>query len=1121
MSDSKPLKDALILHFGAYHDFIEEEEVPHIISPSGISESLNINLNECYEYLSEFEKKGLIFKDVRRIKRYKNKREVYFLTELGRQKEERIRDDIKDRNLKIEQENEIKEVSFDELERYIDKKISPAKLFLNLERESKLDISSMGENEEAIVGREDELDELKNLLRKVKEDRCRAVFIEGETGMGKSRLILRLNKIAKNEGFKVLNGYCQRDISDPYFPFKKALDQLEDVEKELKDFFPSDPNESEIEDMDALDARRKTTFFETVRFLKTLSSQQPLLISIDDMQWADKGTLKLFHYMTDKLENSPVLLATAYRPGEIDPGHQLKDTFQRMARTHLRHRIKLTPLGKDSTEELMRLMLGIKDFPDELVSLIHEKTKGNPLFIKEIIRQMIEENKIDTKKGKYPDDDDFVVPDVIEPVIRKRVKQLDDETQKVLQLGSVIGEKIPLRLLQECSEIDEMKLLDHIDIIVENDIWKETQDQEKYEFEFDHSLIKDTIYEGLGDWLERRKLHKKVAKGIESIYEGDSLENLYPDLAHHYEEAENILSSFKYYVKAAKKAEGVYAHEDAVEMYKAAVKQHSELEEKKGSQIVEIEDEEFEGEKIEILDILERISKVCNILGKYDKSRKYLQKGLNKLNFIEKNQNSLKTDLTVTTQKMKLLRKIGETRLHQGKYENVLNTTERGLSLEKKEDELNKKGKKDSEPTRKEVLKQNKERCKLLSIKGRALLRVGDYQESLEIFRKEKRAAEELKSIKGVGQAYHDLGMIYLQKGDLEKAKRNLKEAINIWNELKEMRERSKSLNNLGVVYHLLGSFEDALEYWEKGLSTLQKIGDKRGTAVLLNNIGELQHQKGELERALDKYKKSLDLCQKIGIMSPETMALINMGNLHKDRGELKEAYEHYQKALKISEDIVDKIHRAEALDRIGDIYFLEGKLNEALEKYDTALHIREEIGVKRGIGASLGRIGNVHRKKGKTKEAVKKYSKSIELSNKAGNRVETVKNLCGITRAYLDEEHQEKASQKIEEAQNIVDEVGLSLLSPRVKLVKGLVYHEENKFDEAEAAFEEALQISEKLGLKIDQTRVLFELAKLLREKEGEKKAKEALDKMTKLASDIGMTRLKRKTEKMFKEAG
>ncbi|MBS3817427.1 MAG: tetratricopeptide repeat protein [Candidatus Thermoplasmatota archaeon] len=1079
MSSSHSIRDLVILHLGAYQEFIDEEEVPYQNSPSSISQTLDITLNRCYEVISELEKKGFIFQDRRKTKKSGRKRKVYFLTEQGKKRENEIREELEDETVELDGNEVIEEIQQDE----------------DLPDESK----------KTLIGREEEIERLKELLEEAQKDRCRAVFIEGETGLGKSRLLSELKDIAEERGFKVLRGYCKRETLDPYFPFREALKDIEGVEKELSDIFSSRSEEIEVNiaDKESLDAERRTTFFRTTELLREIAAEQPLVISIDDIQWADKGTLKLFHYMTDKLKESPVFLAATYREGDVEPGDPLKDTIQRMARKHLHHEIKLTPLGKAETRETLEKILETDKFPEDLVGLIHEKTNGNPLFMREIIEEMIDEDIIDPKEDRYPEsEDDFIVPGVIKPVVKKRVMRLDDWTRDILQWGSVIGGRIPLILLQECTGMGEMELLDHIESLIDTKIWEETGERD--EVEFTHGLIEEIIYDGLGEWLEKKYHHRTVAEAMKTVY-GLDFEDIYSEIARHFEKGEEYHESFKYYVEAAEVAERVYAHEDAVDMYESALAQSSRLRDLKGTDMLEKPFEGSEGE-IDEIDILERVSGIYSLLGDYEKARTYLDDALDRLGIINKKERLVEKDIHFSSRKMKLLRKMGETWLEQGEYERVLKTTERALSLETGKQKV--EGEEEHEVS--------KERSESLSVKGRAIMRMGDYERSLKIFREEKETAEDMDDIKALGQAHHDLGSIYLQKGELEKAEENFKEAIELRERSEERRLHSKSLNNLGVLYHIRGELDQALEYWNKALNTLRTIGDERSMAALLNNIGELYFFKGDLERAADNCRECLDISEKIGSQSTKAMVLLNLGRIFEYRGKTEEALERYERGLEIADEFDDSLRKGEALGLIGSILETKGKFDEALEKHEQSLDILEEMGIKRAMGSSLRRTAELYREMDDTESAIEYHSRALDLSEKTNHQIEIVMNLCGLAESRLIEGDTDEAADNIKRAQDMLEDVDVPLRTPRISLVLGMVEREEGDLDEAEKMFKLALDQSEEMDLRKDRVRALYELGRSLKNRE-DQEARDMLEEVIDLTEKMGWNTLKDKTESIL----
>ncbi len=514
-----------------------------------------------------------------------------------------------------------------------------------------IDLADTENNDEVFVGRKEEQNRLRETLKEVKEEGTKTIFIEGEAGIGKTSLVSKIIPFSEELGFNFLSGTCQSETSDPYLPFKEAFSEyIEGKSDHQKDSssmaFMGAGEEHKAEDKEMFDAKKKETFYETTNNVREIAEEQPLVVFLDDLQWVDKATLDILSYMNEKLEETQILFIGTYRPEDVSEDHNLTEMMHRLERRNKFEKLELKLLSYENTRKIVEAVLGEEDIPKDFLKRLHDKTEGNPLFIKESIRQMIDDGVIDPEEDKYPErGDDISFSEMIQNVIERRVNRLEDETNKIIEMGSIIGGEISFDLLSKTAEMDEIEVLNHIDVLVENQLWEE--DPNKDSFYFSHDLIEETVYDRIKG-MKKKLLHKKMANNIEELYEGE-IEDWYSDLARHHEKAENFDEAVDRYLDAGEKFEEMYATEDALEMYEKALG----LAESAG--------------ELEKRNILEKISKCYTLLGRYDESREYLEKELD--------------IVAEADEKQKVFRRIANSYYLQAEWEKCFEFIEKGLSV--------------------------------------------------------------------------------------------------------------------------------------------------------------------------------------------------------------------------------------------------------------------------------------------------------------------------------------------------------------------------------------------------------------------------------------------------------
>ena len=702
----------------------------------------------------------------------------------------------------------------------------------------------------------------------------------------------------------------------------------------------------DISSRNVFESNRKSIFFDTVKLLKRKADDRALILFFDDLQWADETTLNLFEYIADRLKDEPVLIIGTYRPGDVSSSHPLSKIKKSMSRKDIFQKITLEPLNSEEIKELAIDLADKENLSDDILYALEEKTVGNPLLINETIYQMLQNDMT-----KQKDDEiisnlyDIEPPKTIQEVIENRVFRVDDKGKELLQVGSAIGQEIPFEVLVKSTEKEELELLNIIEDLIDSKILKEHPSKDS--FVFTHKQFADVIYQGTGKWLERKKLHQDVVEALEEIY--DDSEEKYLVFAHHHEKAENFKKSYNYYFKAGKNSEKIYAHEDAIEIYEKALRIFPKIEEACRT-------------KKDILKIIFRIAKAGTLLGRFEKSREYLLKA------------SRITEDTV--EKQRIYRMIAKTFHHQGDWNKTIDFIDKGLEIHDKE---------------------NTETCRLLSRKGWIYLRKGDYERAEEVFKCEKKVAENIGDKNELSNVYHDLGTNNLWKDKLAKSIDQLSKSIKLKKEMKEENELRNTYNNLGLAYYQKGNFEEAKKFFKKSQQLYEDVGDKRNLATCLNNLGMIKLKKGKLKYASEFYYKSLKLYNELDDKHGKIIAHANLAEVLVKTGDLDECEYHLQKSYEVEEETEDKLTVAMNLLIESRLKEKRGKMDEAEEKARESLDLSKEIGNQRNQSSSHQQIGKVLSLKGEFEEGMK----HLKIARNIGEEIEA-EDICPMNHADI-----------------------------------------------------------------------------------------------------------------------
>ena len=445
-----------------------------------------------------------------------------------------------------------------------------------------------------VVGRETEMQTLTDAAKRVAAGEGREVLlVSGEAGLGKTTLVAEAARAVFDSGACVLFGHCEEDLATPYQLFAEALrhyvthapeDQLrahvEEHGSELSRLVPA--LASRIPDLPPSkatdsDTERFLLFAAAVGLLASVSANQPVVLVLDDLQWADKGSLLLLRHLAASDVAMRLLVVGTYRDSELSNAHSLVETLATLRRLDGVSRIDLVGLDDTGVIALMEAAVGHR-LDDDAVGLAHaiyRETDGNPFFVSEVLRNLTETGAIrQNAEGRWVAEgslDAMALPDSVREVIGARVLRLGKDAGRVLSVASVIGRDFDLDLLARATTITEDDLLDILDTAAAVSLVRELADTPGH-YNFTHALIQHTLYEDLGP-TRRARAHRRVAEALESLC-GDRPGARVGELARHWTSASqpiDLAKAMGYSKQAGDAALGALAPADALRYYAQAL----------------------------------------------------------------------------------------------------------------------------------------------------------------------------------------------------------------------------------------------------------------------------------------------------------------------------------------------------------------------------------------------------------------------------------------------------------------------------------------------------------------------------------------------------------------------
>jgi len=445
------------------------------------------------------------------------------------------------------------------------------------------------------VGRELERSLLQGFLELAVRGQGCAVVIDGEPGVGKTRLAEEIALDASRRQVLTAVGNSYETGQCAYLPFVEILDailaeppnskagrdsegeqcaELPRVLADLRGFrvpARSAPNLT-------LEESRHRLFDSVVEVIGRCARHRALLLIFDDLHWADVPTLLLLEHLLRQVLKLPILVIATYRSTELNETGPFTRTLDQILRRRLAYPLSLKRLSPAGVEAMLRA-LSSREPPPELARLFYKETDGNPFFIEEVFRHLANEGKLFGSDGDFrrgADISDLDVPHGVRLTIERRLSRLSETTREVLRLGAVAGRDFSLSLLKSIADVADLTIELAVEEAERAHLIAGFSDEGFGQIGFVHELVRQTLLTGLSS-PERQRLHLRIAIAIEALHSAN------PDahsaaLAHHYRMAGPSVAqkAIEYAIRAGEMASAVFAYQEASSQWMAALKMMDE-----------------------------------------------------------------------------------------------------------------------------------------------------------------------------------------------------------------------------------------------------------------------------------------------------------------------------------------------------------------------------------------------------------------------------------------------------------------------------------------------------------------------------------------------------------------
>lgn len=450
-----------------------------------------------------------------------------------------------------------------------------------------------------MVGRDTELAVGLELIEGLEHGRGGVFFIVGEPGIGKSRLAAELRQRASKRGnLAWLEGRCvSYGDALPYWPYRDLLRNWLEVSatdpeirvrvklrRKTEESFPGralefypylgtilglnlEPDAATRLSSLSPESLQYRTFEVLTELLGQISAERPLVISLDDLHWADPTSLALTERLLPLAESGPVMLAISHRPDTDHASWLLKERAAREFR-HLFREVALQPLARTSEALLLSSLAGKRALPEEVADRLLGYAEGNPFYLEQMVRSLIDSGALVPENGRWKlsAGDSMQIPQTLEGVIIARIDRLQPEWREVLTSGSVLGRTFGHALLQAVSGLELPALRQAVHHLLRLDLLREEAGGKDPVYRFKHALIQETAYRTLVA-SKRTGLHRRAAEWFEAFYR-ERPERVYGLIAHHWLAAADAEKAAHYLRLAGDRARDEWALDEAIGHYR-------------------------------------------------------------------------------------------------------------------------------------------------------------------------------------------------------------------------------------------------------------------------------------------------------------------------------------------------------------------------------------------------------------------------------------------------------------------------------------------------------------------------------------------------------------------------
>jgi tetratricopeptide (TPR) repeat protein len=611
------------------------------------------------------------------------------------------------------------------------------------------------------------------------------------------------------------------------------------------------------------------------------AADDPGVLVSDDVHWADPASIDLLMHLFGLSDRLPVLFVCALRPDRSSPGWQLNAKADREF-PHRYTEIRLEPLPQEESRILVSRLLDDDQIPNSLVESILVKAAGNPFFIEEVVRALVDNGSVIPNQagGGWEINPDIeieqiAIPDSLQSTLMARIDRLDEAQKRTLQMAALIGRSFYYRVLKRMAQTSDdaessqngsldqqLGDLQRMELIVQ------AARHPELEYVFRQALVQESAYKTILR-KQRREYHFKVGEAMESLFP-EQLDEHAIVLSHHFSEAGDYARALKYHTIAADTAYRLYANAEAVEHYTQALETASKL---STDELSAGNDSPTHGQLIHLYGrrgrALELNTRIQEAVDNYEAMRQKAQQ-------LDAREMELLALMSMATQYAT------PTSIYS--FELAESLSQQALQLAQ---ELN------DRPAEAKILWN-------LSNMNRFS---GLTEEALETGESALAIAREMDLREQIAFSLNDLCHLYNRTGQYDKTKEALQETIDLWRELNNLPMLTDSLSTASYVHTFTGDFDDAVAFSEEALGISESIGNIWGISYSQFVVGRVYWERGEPEQAIQVMKNSIHYAEKAGFIVAQVYTRADLAMVYGRLGDFAQGLSIAKEAQSIAVD--------------------------------------------------------------------------------------------------------------------------------------------------------------------------------------------------------------------------